>query len=83
MTKHQTVGAFDAKTHLSQLLDRVEQGETIEITRHGHPIAKLVPVQPVAEKNALRKLVARVKEERGTFGITTQDISAWKNEGRR
>ena len=39
-----TVGAFEAKTHLSALLDRVEKGESITITRHGHPVAELVPV---------------------------------------
>ncbi len=37
-----TVGAFEAKTHLSQLLDQVAQGEEITITRHGEPVAKLV-----------------------------------------
>ena len=37
------VGAYEAKTHLPQLLDRVEGGETITITRHGKPVAKLVP----------------------------------------
>lgn len=39
-----TVGSFDAKTHLPKLLDRVQQGETIQITKRGVPIAKLVPV---------------------------------------
>jgi prevent-host-death family protein len=37
------VGAYEAKTHLPQLLDRVEGGETITITRHGKAVAKLVP----------------------------------------
>lgn len=38
-----TVGAFEAKTHLSDLLDRVERGERFTITRHGKPVAKLMP----------------------------------------
>lgn len=38
-----TVGAFDAKTHLSRLLDQVAAGEEIVITRHGRPVARLVP----------------------------------------
>jgi prevent-host-death family protein len=38
-----TVGAYEAKTHLPELLKRVENGETITITRHGHPVAQLVP----------------------------------------
>ncbi len=37
------VGAFEAKNKLSALLDRVEQGEEIIITRHGRPVARLVP----------------------------------------
>jgi len=36
-------GAFDAKTHFSKLLDRVAHGETITVTRHGKPIARIVP----------------------------------------
>ncbi|WP_428489353.1 type II toxin-antitoxin system Phd/YefM family antitoxin [Rhodopila sp.] len=39
-----TVGAFDAKTHLSALLERVAKGERFTITRHGTPVAQLVPV---------------------------------------
>ena len=38
-----SVGAYEAKTHLPQLLDRVEGGETITITRHGRAVAKLIP----------------------------------------
>ena len=40
-----SVGTFEAKTHLSELLDRVNQGERITITRHGVPAAMLVPVE--------------------------------------
>ena len=39
-----TIGAFEAKTHLAALLERVEHGETFTITRHGKPVAKLVPI---------------------------------------
>lgn len=42
--KSRTVGAFDAKTHLSALLDEVEKGATVIITRHGEPVAELRPV---------------------------------------
>ncbi|WP_428536689.1 type II toxin-antitoxin system Phd/YefM family antitoxin [Rhodopila sp.] len=40
----ETIGAFDAKTHLSALLERVAKGERFTITRHGTPVAQLVPV---------------------------------------
>ena len=37
------IGAYQAKTHLPRLLERVQQGERFVITKHGHPIAELVP----------------------------------------
>lgn len=47
-----TVGAFEAKTHLSQLLNAVEAGERIVITRHGKPVAELS--SPAKQKRARR-----------------------------
>jgi prevent-host-death family protein len=41
-----SVGAYEAKTHLPRLLEQVEAGETITITKHGREVAKLVPVSP-------------------------------------
>lgn len=41
----QTMGAFEAKTHFSALLEQVAQGEEFLITRHGHPIAKLISIK--------------------------------------
>jgi len=43
MTKSAVVGVYEAKTHLSRLLERVETGEEIEISRRGEVIARLVP----------------------------------------
>lgn len=43
-----SIGVFQAKTHLSGLLERVERGEEITITRHGQPVARLVPVRATA-----------------------------------
>jgi len=40
-----SVGSFDAKTHLPALLERVSKGESIQITRHGVPVAVLVPAK--------------------------------------
>lgn len=45
-----TVGAYDAKTHLARLLDEVSAGESITITKHGVPVARLVP--PVDGRSA-------------------------------
>ena len=44
------VGAFEAKGKLGQLLDLVEQGEEVTITRHGKPVARLAPVRPMPSR---------------------------------
>ncbi|MDI3339841.1 MAG: type II toxin-antitoxin system prevent-host-death family antitoxin [Sphaerobacter sp.] len=44
------VGAYEAKTHLARLLDEVERGKTITITRHGVPVAQLVPAPGVRQR---------------------------------
>ena len=43
----ESIGLFDAKTHLSELVARAERGEEVVITRHNKPVAKLVPVRRV------------------------------------
>ena len=58
-----TVGSFEAKTKLAELLDKVEAGETVTITRHGKPVAKLVPVAAElddAERARRRALVEEI-----------------------
>jgi prevent-host-death family protein len=50
-----SVGVFDAKTHLSALLDRVERGETIIITRHGKEVARLSPPAAESDEVTVRK----------------------------
>lgn len=85
MTRH--FGTYEAKTKLSELLDLVEKGEEVVITRHGKPIAKLV--KPEIESDEERKVrarqaVQRIKELRETIkplgDISIGDII---NEGRR
>ena len=58
------VGSFEAKTKLAELLDKVEAGETITITRHGKPVAQLVPVQPDHDPERMRALVEEIKRTR-------------------
>ncbi len=48
-----TVGAFDAKTHFSELLKEVEKGGQVIVTKHGRPIAKLVPVQGASKEEVV------------------------------
>jgi len=58
-----TVGDFEAKTHLSALLARVQNGEEILITRRGKAVARLVPAEAAA-RDDLRDLVTRLKANR-------------------
>lgn len=59
-----TVGAFEAKTHLSALLQRVEAGEQITITKHGRAIARLVPVTESAASRDWNAFWKRVDSRR-------------------
>lgn len=60
-----TVGSFEAKTKLAELLDRVESGETITITRRGKAVAKLVPAGVDAGERARRRtLIDEIKRKR-------------------
>ena len=78
-----TVGAFDAKTHLSHYLDEVEKGNTVQITRRGKPVAVLVPTDSVYPKEAdLNHVLQRVRERRLSYNITTEEVIEWKAEGR-
>lgn len=59
-----TVGAYEAKTHLSQLLERVGKGETITITKHGKAIAELRPVPEHSQAERVELAFARLRELR-------------------
>jgi prevent-host-death family protein len=82
-----SVGAYDAKTRWSELLDRVEKGEQIVITRHGRPVARLIP-EPGTDRTVARAAVGRLValgEQLAARGInlTDADIRALREEGRR
>ena len=64
-----TVGAHEAKTHLSQLLDEVAKGETVTITRHGVPVASLVPASDVHREH-LKKSWDDWKKYRKEHNVT-------------
>ncbi len=59
----ESVGAYEAKTHLPRLLDRVARGEEIQITRNGRPVARLVP-EPAEETPDVRTVIAQIREFR-------------------
>ena len=77
-----TVGAFEAKTHLSALLDRVAGGEEVIITKHGKPIARLVSAVQI-DRTRVNEAFEKLKALRK--GKTLEGLS-WKtlrDEGRR
>jgi prevent-host-death family protein len=77
------IQASNAKARLAELLDEVERGETIVITRHGKPIADLKPHADSRREDALRAM-AEIKELRKSTGrATVEEILAWRDEGRK
>ncbi len=77
-----TVGAFDAKTHLNELLKRVSQGESIQITRRGVPVAMLVPAND-RDQTDPRQLVHDIRELRKGAVLGKSTIRDLIDEGRR
>lgn len=77
-----TVGAFEAKTHLSALLERVARGEEIEITRHGKAIARLVPARKPEPELAAQR-VERMKVISRGNRLDGLSWKALRDEGRR
>jgi len=79
------VGTFEAKNKLSALLDRVEQGEEVVITRKGRPVAKLVPVKPVPGSEEARMAAERIRARAKEMNLGPFDWEEWKkyrDEGR-
>jgi prevent-host-death family protein len=77
-----TVGAYEAKTHLSQLLEEITRGGQVAITKNGIPVALLIPV-PSTQKPDAREVIRQLREFRR--GITLDGISVREmiEEGRR
>jgi prevent-host-death family protein len=77
-----TVGTFEAKMHLPTLLEQVERGEEITITRHGKAVPRLVPVGAVSRAR-LDDTVARLKAFRKGRRLGDLSAKALIEEGRR
>ena len=81
------VGIFDAKTHLSSLVDEVEKGSEIVITRHGKPVARLVRAEDRMSPEAVerrRKAWMELREigRKLKINATHEEIKSWIEEGR-
>ena len=77
-----SVGTFEAKTHLNELLKRVSQGESIRITRRGIPVAKLVPAGE-SESKDLKNIVREIREIRKGASLNGLTVRELIDEGRR
>jgi len=77
------IQASEAKVHLPQLLDEVERGETLIITRHGRPIARIVP-EVDRRQEEIDKARAAIRELRKRTGrITLGELLSARDEGRK
>jgi prevent-host-death family protein len=77
------IQASDAKTHLPQLLDEVERGETVIITRHGRAIARLVP-EAARRQEEIEKAIDGIKAIRKCTGkISLEDLLSARHEGHK
>jgi prevent-host-death family protein len=77
----QTIGAFEAKTHFSALLEQVLLGQEFTITKHGHPVAKLVSIKK-HDHTEVHQAIKRLKalSQMSTLGV---DWKVLRDEGRR
>jgi prevent-host-death family protein len=77
------IQASDAKTHLPQLLDEVERGMTIIITRHGRPIARLVPEAARRQEEIDRAIEGIKAIRKRTETMTLNELLSARHEGHK
>lgn len=77
------IRASEAKVHLAQLLDEVERGETLILTRHGRPVARIVP-EVDRRQEEIDKALAAIRELRRRTGrITVGELLSSRDQGRK
>lgn len=77
------VGTYEAKTRFSELLEKVEAGETVVITRRGRPVARLVAEEEVRRRQ-VRETIERMLAARANRPVVTvEEILSARDEGRR
>ncbi len=77
------IQASDAKAHLLRILDEVERGETVIITRHGRPIARLIPEDDRRQKEIDDAIESIRALGRRTGTITTRELLAARHQGHK
>jgi prevent-host-death family protein len=77
-----TIQAAEAKTHFLRILDRVEGGETVVVTRHGKRVARIIPERQVQEEE-FDKVAEEMRKLRSRIGkLSLKEILAARDEGR-
>jgi prevent-host-death family protein len=76
-----SVGAFEAKTHLPRLLEAVAAGESVIITKHGVPVAKLVPARPQGPQPG--EVIGSLRQARSGVTLGGLSLAELISEGRR
>ncbi len=77
------VGAYEAKSHFSRILDEVAAGETVTVTRNGRPVARIVPLE--AREDRVQRLLEESRNLRARAGgsFTSEELREMVREGRR
>jgi len=78
-----TVGAYEAKTRLAELLEKVEAGEEITITRHGTPVARLVPAKKKTTPEERAAAIERITELSKSVKLGGLKLKDLVSEGRK
>jgi len=76
------IGAFDAKTHFSELLQDVIKGKTFEILRRGKPVAHLTSIRVVDNSRVAREALDYLRNLRRTISVSRAEVRGWINGGR-
>ena len=76
-----SIGAYEAKTHLPRLLAEVEAGDSVTITKHGRPVARLVPVS--TRSGSPEAVIAALRAARAGIHRGTDSVRDMISEGRR
>jgi len=82
-SEHRTVQASEAKTHFLRILDEVERGDIVVVTRHGKPVARIVP-EVESDQERVDRAWSSIREIRKhTKPVSLEEILSARDEGRR
>jgi prevent-host-death family protein len=81
-TPIKTIQASEAKTHFLRILDDVERGETVTITRHGRTVATICPAGQTYQERAKKAFEAMREIRSRTKPVSLEEIRQFRDEGR-